>query len=974
MSYRFLLALIVTALFLQACSPPEQSRPSQANQAPATATDSQQTDGQSTDSNWYLSSGDQAGNIDVLKSPADTRDYRFIILDNGLKVLLISDPDTDKAAASLSIDVGSFENPKDRDGLAHFLEHMLFLGTDKFPEPGEYQAYLSAHGGTFNAYTSLEETNYFFDVDAQHLLPTLDRFSRFFVAPLFNPEYVDRERHAVDSEYQLKIKDDSRREWDVLRELANPEHPFSRFSVGSLDTLANTPENPVREDLLAFYEKYYSATEMNLVVLGKESLDELQQAVSARFKEVPAHEVMLEETDTALFSKKLPFSVNIRPEKELRHLSFNFPLPSVAQHWQQKPIEFLGHLIGHEGEGSLLANLKQQNLAEGLSAGLVFDSRHGALFSVQINLTPQGVEQQEQITTAFFHWLELIKTQGIEPWRYEEVASLGKQSFRFAEKQPPMTYVQRLSTDLHLYNPGDILRGNHLFDSFDAAEITRFAAKLNANNVAIVLTAPEVDTEQKSLLYGAPYRVAEIDASALSGSDNQEIGPLALPNKNPYIAQHLDILTVPSAVEKPFKIGDQNNLWYYPDSQFNSPKGYFEARVTLPQMTTIERSVMTDYLVALTLDQLSAETYPAMLAGLGFNLASWEQGFTITISGYSEKQQLLLERIIQTLNKPDWSRERLNRVQDSLLRKWRNSSKEWPLRQLFNRLPPLVKNDWLPLAKADALEKITPQQLQQFQQQLSNSGKGRFYAGGNFSAAQAQTMAATLTTGLGLTNHDLKVTQEVKNLVRSAPLPSTSYYVDHNDSAALLYLQGDQDSLEERATFSLLSNILSAPFYSSLRTEKQLGYAVGSTIAPMQRVPGQLFYVQSPKVDAETLKKEINHFLDDATTLIASLSDEDLQRYRQSVLAQIEEKPRNINELAARHLESLNLGYENFDFRPRLVAALNAIDRETLTQAFARVMVGERAGLWILTSPDKAVGSGEPLAEEYLEPTFSYDS
>src|SRR5690606_35294321 len=135
-------------------------------------------------------------------------------------------------------------------------------------------------------------------------------------------------------------------------------------------------------------------------------------------------------------------------------------------------------------------------------------------------------------------------------------------------------------------------------------------------------------------------------------------------------------------VEKPFKIGDQNNLWYYPDSQFNSPKGYFEARVTLPQMTTIERSVMTDYLVALTLDQLSAETYPAMLAGLGFNLASWEQGFTITISGYSEKQQLLLERIIQTLSKPDWSRERLNRVPDSLLRKWRNSSKEWPLRQL----------------------------------------------------------------------------------------------------------------------------------------------------------------------------------------------------------------------------------------------------------------------------------------------------
>lgn len=974
MSYRFLLAVIVTALSLQACSPHEQPQSPTSNQQPAAADDRHQSDGQQTDGNWYISSNDKASSVDVFKSPADSRDYRFITLDNGLKVLLISDPDTDKAAASLSIEVGSFENPEDRDGLAHFLEHMLFLGTDKYPEPGEYQAYLSEHGGTFNAYTSLEETNYFFDVDAQHLLPTLDRFSRFFVAPLFNPDYVDRERHAVDSEYQLKIKDDSRREWDVLRELANPDHPFSRFSVGNLDTLANTPENPVREDLLAFYQKYYSATEMNLVVLGKQPLDELEHEVSSRFKQVPAHQITLEKTDTPLFSKKLPFRVNIRPEKELRHLSFNFPLPSVAQHWQQKPVEFLGHLIGHEGEGSLLANLKQQNLAEGLSAGLVFDSRHGSLFSVQIALTPAGVEKRDQITKEFFRWLDLIKTQGLEAWRYEEIASLSEQNFRFAEKQPPMNYVQRLSTNLHLYNPGDILRGNYLFEHFDASNITNLASRLNANNVAIVLTAPDVETEQQSILYGAPYRVEELDSSTLTAPENEGALQLALPTKNPYIAENLDIVTAESKTDKPFNLGGKDNLWYYPDSQFNSPKGYFEARITLPDMTAIERSVMVDYLVALILDQLSAETYPAMLAGLGFNLNTWEQGFAITITGYTEKQQLLLERILQALKKPDWNSERLNRVKDSLLRKWRNSSKEWPLRQLFSRLPPLVKNDWLAQEKADVLEKISRQQLQQFHRQLFNSGKGRVYAGGNFSDSQAQAMTETLTTELGLSNDNLKATLEIKNLARSAPLPSTSYYVDHNDSAALLYLQGDKDSLEERATFSLLSNILSAPFYSSLRTEKQLGYAVGSTIAPMQRVPGQLFYVQSPKVDAEALKREINSFLDNAQAIVADLSDEDFERYRQSVLAQIEEKPRNINELAARHLESLNLGYEDFDFRPRLVAALNAIDKETITEAFSRVMVGKRAGLWILTSPDKAVGSGEPLTEEYLEPAFNYDS
>ncbi|HAD08332.1 MAG TPA: hypothetical protein DCF62_02515, partial [Porticoccaceae bacterium] len=117
----------------------------------------------------------------VRRSPADDRAYRYLTLDNGLAVLLISDPDTDKAAASMNVQVGSFDNPPEREGLAHFLEHMLFLGTDKYPEAGAYQKFIIEHGGQHNAYTSMENTNYFFDIEAGHLLAALNRFSRFFI-------------------------------------------------------------------------------------------------------------------------------------------------------------------------------------------------------------------------------------------------------------------------------------------------------------------------------------------------------------------------------------------------------------------------------------------------------------------------------------------------------------------------------------------------------------------------------------------------------------------------------------------------------------------------------------------------------------------------------------------------------------------------------------------------------------------------
>ena len=179
-------------------------------------------------------------NIDVVvQSENDSRHYQTIILANELKVLLVSDPAAEKSAASLDVNIGSRQDPLDYQGLAHFLEHMLFLGTEKYPDPGEYQRFISEHGGTHNAGTGLENTNYFFDIDAVYLEPALDRFSQFFTSPNFDAKYVDRERNAVESEYRLKIKDDGRRSQDVLQEQVNPQHPLSKFTVGNLETLAD---------------------------------------------------------------------------------------------------------------------------------------------------------------------------------------------------------------------------------------------------------------------------------------------------------------------------------------------------------------------------------------------------------------------------------------------------------------------------------------------------------------------------------------------------------------------------------------------------------------------------------------------------------------------------------------------------------------------------------------------------------------
>lgn len=909
---------------------------------------------------WFsVGTAAEAGAAAVYRSPNDERQYRYVRLANGLDVLLISDPEADKAAASLSVNVGSFDNPPDREGLAHFLEHMLFLGTDRYPEPGEYQAFISEHGGGHNAYTSLEETNYFFDVDAPHLMAALDRFSRFFVAPLFNPDYVDRERHAVESEYRLKIQDDSRREWDVLRELANPEHPFAKFSVGNLETLADRDGRPVRDDLLTFYQRHYSANQMNLVVLGTEDLDTLEKAVVERFAEVPNHNLDPAENPAPLFARALPFKVSIVPEKELRQLSIGFPLPTVAALWATKPVDYLAHLLGHEGEGTLLAELKRLGLAEGLSAGLVYDSRAGALFSVTIALTEEGVKQEEAITRAFFEWLALIRNRGFEPWRYGELADLSEIAFRFAEKQSPSGYVRGLSTLMHTYPVAEALRGPFLFEAYDEAVIRAIAERLRPDNAFVSLMAKGLETDTRSTYYQAPYRVEDLAAGDVGPAGVEPALPglaLALPAPNIYIPQQLTVLQPERPQGLPTQVeGGAVDLWHYPDSQFTTPRALFEARIAIPNLDDRRRETLLDLYRALVVDQLSSRTYPASQAGLGFELGRWDNGLALSVQGYSEKQPLLVADIVAVMAAPEWDSARFERVKAQLLRQWRNTAKDWPISQLFSRVGPLVRDGWLPLEKAETLETLGLADVQGFAGQLFVRSHARFYAGGNLDRVQALAMAATVADKLGLGTPGegaIQVQYRVHDLAHRDPLPAFTVTVDHSDSVAVLFLQGREDTLPERARFALLQKLTEAPFYTELRTERQLGYVVGSAISPMHRVPGALFYVQSPSRDSAALREEIDGFLRRHEAQLATLDQAGFERIREAVLAGIEEKPKNLMELGARHLEALHLGYNGFDFRQQLADAIRAVTLDELRAAYRRVLLDGREGLWLLSTRD----------------------
>lgn len=371
----------------------------------------------------------------VETSAADDRKYHWFTLPNQLRCLVISDPSTDKASAALDVHVGQYCDTV--PGLAHFLEHMLFMGTKKYPDENDYQAFLTSHGGSSNAFTDLENTNYFFDVSSSHLQGGLDRFAQFFIEPLLKPDSLQRERQAVDSEHAKNLQNDYWRLFQLQKSLANTEHPFYGFGSGNSETL-DVPN--IRDLLLEFYQAHYSASNMALIVLGKESIEQLQEWVKLYFSDIPcpdSYQPFVPPTVKPFIN--LPKRVHVIPVREhTMSLNLSFPLPEMQSHYLSKPTHYLSHLLGHEGQGSVLALLKEKHWAHELSAGESRSCTDFCSFDVSIQLTESGLEHVDQVVQVVFAYLGNLKAVGPQEWIHEETSTVAECSFRFLSKRNPM--------------------------------------------------------------------------------------------------------------------------------------------------------------------------------------------------------------------------------------------------------------------------------------------------------------------------------------------------------------------------------------------------------------------------------------------------------------------------------------------------------------------------------------------------------
>lgn len=893
--------------------------------------------------------------VTIIKSPNDDRQYSALLLPNGLQVVLVSDPTLENSAASIAVGVGSAHDPKTQLGLAHYLEHMLFLGTEKYPEPDGFMKYTQANGGTTNAFTAYDKTNYLFQINAGKFDEALDRFSDYFKKPTFDPHFSDKERNAVNNEWSLQKAQDGWNLFALQGFTANPESPAAKFNIGNLDTLQDKPDSVLQEELKKFYDSYYSANIMKLTLVGKQSLPELKALAEKHFSSIPNKNVTLPDvTVPGLTKAQMGQSIHYKPIKELKALYVDFPVKSNKQQWRLKPNEYVRNLITSEEQGTLGEQLRSKGLVKMITAYIDAEG-YGpdGFLRVQAELTDAGLHQQDEILAAIFSYIDLIKRDGLNPDYYRELQAMRSKDFSNASKAEPLDQAVQLTMLQYDLPVENLLNADYVYDRYDAKAIKNLLAQLDERNARVWYINPAEKAETPVPFFDGKYAIRAISAEEFEHWDS-------LASKHKFNLPPLnDLFTdkpaplVDNFYIKPHQVVSQAGIEAYltHPEHYREDKGQLAVQINVDFAQKSPKEIVLSHLVN---DIYNKQTMTlsdrASRASLGISATVMDansQG--LVISGYTTRHPQLLQKMLEEFVALDINDKAFHEAMDSYQEYLGNNKKNHVYRQLFGHAKRVTGNvRWLDKDLTEAAQKITKADVVAYHAAVKRNPLLRVFAVGNYTELQVKEMA--LAAAKILPGTRMPEQRTVNKYVTPAPGKAINFSddVELADSAVLQAWFGNKKSDDEQAQLAVLNSLFSNAFFMQLRTHEQLGYVVTSFNYPVDDIPAFVMLVQSSNTDLPGIKARMDKFRKDYLATLKATDAAEIDQARQAMIANVLQKPTDFYAEADRYTgEFWNAKYK-FDGRDRYLAALQKVTKDDLVKIYEQLLLNDKSGKALL--------------------------
>ena len=846
--------------------------------------------------------------IPINKPKYEKRNMMGGMLENKIKYALVYDKYLERSYVTVCVNVGHYANPKTYDGLAHFLEHMLFMGSKKYPDENHYSMKINEYGGSSNAYTSEMKTVYYFNVFDNGLDEIMDIFSRFFIDPLFKKDSIEREINAVNSEHNKNINNDMRRQSQLLLNLADMKSNINVFPTGSTETLK---KDDIRDRLIEFYEKYYVSENISICIVSAKSIEE-QMNILNSFSFIPykkAPEIIINRPLFKDNGNKVYFQKSIR---NMYSITYNFEVPE-QYYSRTKDFIIFKRIFMNQSKNALTFHLKNMGFIDMID----IDFWNVGIMCITLNLTKHGYDNIIFVNSVVIYCFNNIITMDIEKYA-EYYNKIFKIEWNYLNKTDPEFLGQQLTESLFHTDIIEAYENNYMIYEIKTNSEYKKIFKQYIDNIIVIILAQEYSNNtilkyKKNKYYNTEY--AEIN-SFLQKPFLQK--PFL---QKPFLQKKLDfkwgnVNNMYLAI-KPKVINNLNqtipiyidNMWYGACSEFKEPIVYVLLQFSNKHYYNTSTNYILTKLCCNILNFLaSIILYKPLEFAYNINFVANPSlsNITINIEGFNDikKIQLIMNEIYNFIDNIKYNFKKLSKDYiDNLIKSYKEDITN------INFLPPhifvsyiikssLYKSEYINSILLDTIDNINKDMIEQYIISLFVNTSYMSIVYGNIN--EPRHILDKFSSSFKSKEFILLPVKKVDNIIIMHPNPKEhsnciTYYYNINNNDIILLI--------------LLVSIIQQDFFDILRTKHQLGYIVGLSYTKMKNNYYLVEKVQSEK-PIKLVEEKLNNFNGNICDIIKKV---DLTKFIEKVKSDLLEKETSISEKFNKYVPEIILQEYQFD-------------------------------------------------------------
>ena len=882
------------------------------------------------------------------KSQFDRRQYQPLRLQNGLTALLVRDPDATHSSVAVGIRVGFRQDPPAFQGLAHLLEHAIFMGSKHFPSEKALYQFVGNYDGWVNALTKFGDTVFLGQVQVNGTAKLVEMYADAVQRPLLRTSSIVREVTAVENEHIKNRTDDMWIHYQLLKHTSNQQHPFNRFATGTSKSLLHKGNDELARAIRILHRTHYTAHATHVVLISPLSLKEMEVVVSRNFRTMATSKRALTNPPRSVLGSSVQRMYRTKTVDALPKLYFTWELP-----YQPSADRILHYLFTNEHPKSLHSALRQKSLITNAVAGSIESNQTFFIFILTFHLSTQGQQRVPEVVDhvfAYTNFLRNAKASDLVATKQNLVDSAFNNLF-FRQDTETANDALTLYDNFRMYPSRHHIIGNKIINTntFEAfRQVTVHLGRFRVDHFAHQLQGTINGREP---WYGTVYQVVNIKARPVSTK-------FLLPSRNALIPTKLQLLPVQDFTPQlPTTVYQQPGIrmWCNPTRFSNMPIA--NMCLSVQSASVPDTPVSLAHLVVLAAAiryQFATELFNANTAGVDFQFTPVAaNAFHVQLRGFPSTMALFVTQILNaSLSSVSHfpiamqrARQYVNEQRMGYLlhqavstQRYCTQTRSWTGQEIMYELSNVTEKSLLIFAVS-------------FSQRMMV--QGLFH--GNIRISTIQTMAKVMHTRLRPSAFspadftDPEVVQFKHGVDYYAHVPPAGE--NERGSAVLVSHQIGTYTPRTHALLRLLNDVIQPMLFQYLRTEKQLGYLVTTGIANHQDILSYWVAVQSGKYAPRVLEREIRFALHSIANSLGMLRIEVQQNEIQRPASQVI------------YDEWIQVTRRTLDFKQhtREMRELDSISTGDLARLMAQFIAGPAKRLVV------SVDSSKPLLQD-LQP------